>query len=109
MNLFDHATSGTTIATSEKGWTSKDIALVWLKHHFEPQTRDPIDSKAPRLLIVDGHESHCSIEFIEFCDEHFISLLILPPHTTHLLQPLDVGIFGPLSKAYSRILDDHGR
>jgi hypothetical protein len=27
-----------------------------------------------------------------------IILLILPPHTSHLTQPLDVGIFSPLKK-----------
>src|SRR5690606_30603923 len=28
------------------------------------------------------------------------------PHSTHRLQPLDVGVFSPLGKAYSRRLDD---
>jgi hypothetical protein len=31
---------------------------------------------------------------------------VLPPYITHQLQPLDVGIFGPLSNAYSKQLDD---
>ena len=31
--------------------------------------------------------------------------LCLPPHTTHFLQPLDVGCFGPLSKAYKKQLE----
>jgi DDE superfamily endonuclease len=104
-DYFDRA-SEITIHTSTKGWTSSEIALTWLKHHFEPHTRN---STEHRLLIVDGHESHCSIEFIEFCCDHKISLLILPPHTTHLLQPLDVGVFGPLSRAYTQILDRHNR
>jgi hypothetical protein len=26
----------------------------------------------------------------------------MPPHSSHLLQPLDVGYFGPLKKAYDR-------
>ena len=30
-----------------------------------------------------------------------IVLLILPSHTSHLTQPLDVGIFGPLKSAMS--------
>jgi hypothetical protein len=108
-DLFDHTTPHMTIVTSDKGWTSNEIAMVWLRHHFEPQTRDPEDANAPRLLIVDGHESHCSIEFIEFCCDKNIFLLILPPHTTHLLQPLDKGIFGPLSQTYTQILDHHNR
>jgi hypothetical protein len=32
--------------------------------------------------------------------------MILPPHTTHQLQPLDVGIFQALLTAYSKQVDD---
>lgn len=32
---------------------------------------------------------------------HRIELLVLPPHTSHLLQPLDVGIFGPMTRMLS--------
>jgi hypothetical protein len=86
------------IVISDKSWTSNEITLIWLKQHFEPKTRSP--HAEDRLLIIDGHDSHYSIEFIEFCDAHRIHLFILPPHTTHMLQPLDKGIFGPLGKAY---------
>ncbi|RPB08975.1 hypothetical protein P167DRAFT_476577, partial [Morchella conica CCBAS932] len=37
---------------------------------------------------------------------HKIVPFCLPPHSTHLLQPLDVGLFGPLQKHYSNILDE---
>jgi hypothetical protein len=30
IELFDHATPGMTIVTSEKGWISKGLALAWL-------------------------------------------------------------------------------
>ncbi len=30
--------------------------------------------------------------------EHNIILLVIPPHTSHLLQPLDLAIFGPLKR-----------
>lgn len=30
----------------------------------------------------------------------------MPPHTSHLLQPLDVGIFGPLKRAYGKLIED---
>jgi hypothetical protein len=29
-------------------------------------------------------------------------LFVLPPHSSHLTQPLDVGIFGPLKNIYNR-------
>lgn len=89
---------------SPKGWTSRTLSLAWLKDHFEPNTRPPKDSYSglipTRLLIVDGHDSHVSMEFIIFAESHNIKLFCLPPHTTHLLQPLDVGLFSLLQKYY---------
>jgi hypothetical protein len=33
-------------------------------------------------------------------------MLYMPPHSWHLLQPLDVSYFGPLKKAYGRQVED---
>lgn len=54
-----------------------------------------------RLLVLDNHESHTSVEFRSFCKEKDIVLLFMPPHSSHLLQPLDVGCFAPLKTAFS--------
>lgn len=54
-----------------------------------------------RLLICDGHDSHVSAEFVSICIRERIDLLLLPPHSSHLLQPLDVGVFRPLKLAIS--------
>jgi DDE superfamily endonuclease len=43
--------------------------------------------------------------FVDWADRHGIILLVLPPHSTHILQPLDVGLFQPLSTEYSAELD----
>ena len=53
-----------------------------------------------RLLILDGHESHKSLAFQDLCEENKIITLCMPPHTSHILQPLDVGCFAPLKRAY---------
>lgn len=58
------------------------------------------------MLILDGHGSHVSPEFIEYCYSHRIILSIFPPHATHTLQPLDVVLYGPLSAAYSKELSE---
>jgi hypothetical protein len=60
---------------------------------------------AHRLLILDGHESHHSLEFQELCKENDIYTLCMPPHSSHLLQPLDVGCFSLLKRAYSREIE----
>lgn len=49
-----------------------------------------------RLLILDGHNSHCTYQFCSFAEKNKIIILCLPSHTTHVLQPCDVGVFGPL-------------
>ena len=66
--------------------------------------KDPTER---RLLIVDGHNSHFSTDFLKYCSRNHIELFCLPPHTTHILQPLDVALFGPLQSYYGQRIQDH--
>jgi hypothetical protein len=91
------------IALSQNGWTNNQLGLDWLKH-FDRSTVKRTNSRY-RLLILDGHESHHSVEFEEYCKENKIITLCMPAHASHLLQPLDVGCFGPLKKAYGREIE----
>jgi hypothetical protein len=54
----------------------------------------------PIVLIYDGHGSHNTVELIDAACTNNIILYLLPPHTTHHLQPCDVGAFGPLKRAW---------
>jgi hypothetical protein len=88
------------LGVSPKGWTSFDHGTSWIKHFNEYTKHRTVGQK--RLLILDGHESHMTPEFEAFCKEEGIVTLCMPPHSSHLLQPLDVGCFGPLKRAYSK-------
>ena len=101
---YDCSSDEAYFAVSKKGWTNDELGLSWLSKLFEPHTRKKAGNNR-RLLIMDGHSSHINMRFIDFCDNHSIILGILPPHSTHRLQPLDVGIFSPLSTAYSNEID----
>jgi hypothetical protein len=57
------------------------------------------------MLVLDGHESHESAEFQEYYKAHNIITLGLPPHSSHLTQPLDVGCFSVLKRAYGRQIE----
>src|SRR5271170_5409012 len=70
-----------------------------MQHVFDPLTRPRANHK-PRVLINDGFGTHESLELIRFCYENNIILCRLPSHTSHKLQPCDVGISGPLRDAY---------
>ena len=95
------------IATSDNGWTTNEKGLEWIRH-FERYTK-PRSLGKYRLLILDGHESHHSTGFELYCKENSIITLCMPSHSSHLLQPLDVGCFGPLKQAYGKKIEDRVR
>jgi hypothetical protein len=94
------------VTSSPSGWTNNDIELAWLEQVFNRQTKKKAQRRW-RLLIVDGHGSHITMDFLEFCDRNRILVAIYPPHSTHTLQPLDVVKFKPLSAAYKHELTQH--
>lgn len=90
------------IISSSSGWSNNELGLAWLQQVFDHCTREKaqLARQAYRLLILDGHESHVTMDFINYCDQNRILLAILP-HSTYTLQPLDVCVYRPLSAAYS--------
>lgn len=101
---FIQDTPDWTYTTSENGWTSHKVAFGWLEHIFEPQTRP--ESNSHRMLVMDGHGSHCDLEFMWRCKQMNIQLVFLPPHSSHVLQPLDLGVFSPLKTRYRKSIAD---
>jgi hypothetical protein len=51
---------------------------------------------------LDGHNSHCTFTFCKYAADKKIIIICLPSHTTHALQPCDVGAFGPLAQSWKR-------
>ena len=91
-----------TITVSENGWTNDALGFQWIQH-FDKWTKQCTTGKY-RLLILDGHGSHATPEFDQFCSDNQIITLCMPPHTSHLLQPLDVACFSPVKKAYGQLV-----
>lgn len=94
-----HPTPGWHFACTKSGYTDTAISLYWVQHVFDPLTRARAKGK-PRLLISDGFGTHESPEILTFCFQNNIVPCRLPSHTSHKLQPCDVGVFGPLKTAY---------
>ncbi|KIM25136.1 hypothetical protein M408DRAFT_52558, partial [Serendipita vermifera MAFF 305830] len=91
-----------SIAVSPNGWTDQELSFEWMKKVFVPEVNKKCQNNLPRLLIVDGHNSHTHFKFLEYAHKNNVIVLCLPPHTTHKLQPCDVGVFGPLSSAWKK-------
>ena len=51
-------------------------------------------------MLFDGHKTHLSEILNAWAAEHNTLLDVLPPHTSHLLQPLDQGFFRRLKVQY---------
>ena len=83
--------------------------MEWLRRFYEPHSQMLISPGKERLLIPDGHSSHVNKQLIDFCESHNVALFWLSPHSTHLLQPLDIGLFGPLQHFYRIGIDDYFR
>ena len=98
--------AGAMYAVSESGWMEKANYESWLKKMFLPAT-SYLRESGPVVLFFDGHHSHISISIIQHCKENNVHLMLLPSNTTHVLQPLDVGVYGPLKQAWKRILAEY--
>ncbi|GFR33829.1 casein kinase I isoform alpha [Trichonephila clavata] len=88
-----------TVGTAHiSGWSNAKIFVEFSKHFISP-VKCSVNQQV--LLLLDNQESHVSIEAITLSKEHGIVMLTFPPHTSHKLQPLDRGVFGPFKKYYS--------
>jgi hypothetical protein len=97
--------SDCTITITDNGWFNNIMAMNYIKH-FNKHT-EPIGDY--RLLILDGHGNHATFQFKKYAHNNKIILLYLPAHTTHKLQSLDIGIFGPQANFYSQEIDRYSQ
>ena len=81
------------LAATTKGYITKakfhEYGLCFVKYL---KTNCMLGRK--HLLIVDGNKSHLyNLPFYELMGANNIEVLTIPPHTSHLLQPLDSAPF----------------
>ena len=94
--LMDGATPGAAGPVSDSGLSIGEVLRKYLDEHFLkfiPQ-REPGQHI---LLLLDGHKSHISVGALDWALMHYI--FILPAHTSHVLQPMAVGCYGPTTWA----------
>lgn len=100
--LEDFEAEEAFFTSSPNGWTSNALGMAWLTDIFDRHTKVKArQGRDWRLLLLDGHGSHMTMEFLEWCSNHHILVALYPPHSTHRLQPLDVSMFNPLAHYYS--------
>ncbi|CAG5047526.1 unnamed protein product [Parnassius apollo] len=93
------------IGRSDSGWMVSVVFFTYIKLFYEWLVKNEI--RLPVLLFLDGHKSHINRDMFDFCREKGIMIFCLYPNSTHILQPCDVGIFGPLKKNWKRVVRKH--
>lgn len=90
IELMNGTPPGSVYVCNPSGWSDIDIFTQWFTYflsHVKPSAEDPI------LLILDGHLSHTrNLDVLLKARENYVSILCLPPHCKHKLQPLDVAV-----------------
>ncbi|KAJ6174526.1 hypothetical protein N7485_005263 [Penicillium canescens] len=66
------------------------------------EEEDRVHCRGYRLLLFDGHKSHCTPEFILKCWENRIVPYAFRPHVSHICQPLDSVPFQRYKALYRR-------
>lgn len=97
---------GTRYASSDSGWMEEAQFTEWFRSVFLPATESLRKSK-PVVLILDGHGSHISLKVVTSARQNNVVIFCLPPHTTHLLQPLDVSVFRTVKRVWKSILKEY--
>ena len=73
---------------SDSGWMKKLQFVKWLERLFIPAVKA---IGGEHILVLDGHSTHVSLKVIEICKENKVLVVCLPAHSSHILQPLNVG------------------
>nr|CAH7729983.1 unnamed protein product [Callosobruchus chinensis] len=93
------APPGTIFRFHPSVWIQCHLFTDWFDHFVE--FTQPSQNK-PVPLILDGHYSHTrNLDVILKAREKHVTILCLPPKTTHKLQPLDKTVMSALKTYYS--------
>lgn len=84
---------------SKNGWSNTEVFQNYVTNHFVKYAN--LSPDTPTLILYDGHKSHINLTLTQWASRNNVILFVLPPHTSHLTQPLDVAVFGPFKRMYS--------
>ena len=105
QNLYpswcERGPKGTVYSCSKSGWFDMFQFELWFRDLLLPKLKK---LPGPKAVIGDNLASHISPAVIDLCRQHDIRFICLPANSTDKLQPLDVGVFGPLKAAWRQVL-----
>jgi hypothetical protein len=89
------------MAMQSQAWMTSYLFSAWISHFIASVCRiDDISLGARHLLVLDGHNSHITLNILHEVRSAGLDLVTLPSHTSHALQPLGVSIFKPFKQYF---------
>lgn len=85
-----------TVCVTESGDIDEQTFANWLRHfkdYAKPSAQKPV------FLVMDNNYYHASLDAYDYCQKHFIRLLVLPPHTWIRMYPLETLFHDPMRLA----------
>ena len=87
-------------------WMTRWLFESWISHFIECLKKGHgIDLNNRHVLILDGHNSHITLEVVKISMESGLDIVSLLSHTSHALQSLDVSCFKAFKTAFKKIRD----
>ena len=101
---------------SQTGYITTALFNEWLDNCFLPfvkNKRQQLNYDGIGIILLDGFAAHITDHFFQVCDELNLQIFFLPSHSSHITQPLDLGIFGNhkgcIRGAWSNFDDDESQ
>jgi hypothetical protein len=97
------------IVSSPSGWETRETFFIWSVFfcHWTQEYRRRLPdwmSESPMLLILDGHSSRGCPAALQLFKKFNIEVLVLPSHTSHILQMFGVGLAANFKRVISESL-----
>lgn len=99
----ENGPKGCRYNSSSSGWFDASIFSDWLEFQMIPRLKK-LEGK--KVVLCDNLSSHITVHSLQLCRQNQITLICLPPNSTHLTQPLDVAFFRPLKIAWRKVLSE---
>jgi hypothetical protein len=85
-NYIAQCEPSATMAMQTKAWMTGFLFASWIAHFVKAlETRRGISPTNRHLLILDGHNSHVTLDVVYKAKQNGLDLLTLPSHTSHRL------------------------
>ncbi|XP_068992239.1 tigger transposable element-derived protein 1-like [Neodiprion pinetum] len=109
--IVENTPTGWGLGVSDSGWMTTETFYEYITNVFYPWLLEE-KTEFPVILYMDNHSSHLNLPLVTFCREKQIELVMLPPNSTHIMQPLDISFFHPFKETWKKCVpkwkNEHG-